>query len=575
MLKSLRNFQSYVEDRMTLKQQVGVATAALCAVIILVLASVAAAISERQAQAAASVRLSDIAYTFADRLDRSLTQRMSTLSLLTSLPPLQGLWSENNPSARHVLDETREYITGASWLGYATADGIVRAASGGLLEGKSVMERPWFRAGLAGPTFGDVHEAKLLAPLLGPSPDGQPYRFVDVATPVVGANGNPVGVLGLHISWSWFDGIRKALIQGQTGVPSLDIWIVSKTGEILLGGEGAAATTPDALAAMAKAGRGSYTTGGGRDEQLVSFARLETVHQLGWFVVARQPATVAFAAAQTLVVTIVTIGALVTLLAFAGALMIAGRVSRPLRRLTAKADRIGRDSTDMLPRVRGSQEVVHLSSALRSLLLRIGKARQETADLETRAADQHRRLESDIAALRTMVDVDPLSGIPNRRGFLTFAEDAMAHFRRYGRPFAIFMIDIDHFKRVNDTHGHATGDAAIRSVAATIESAIRPSDKAGRFGGEEFVVLMREIELTTIEEAGERIRAAVATTPVAVNGASLAVTVSIGVAVVSPADRDIQDIIERADLALYSAKGAGRNRTVFAATPAEEARLSA
>ncbi len=576
MLKSLRILQSTVEDAMTLKQQVGVATAALCALIIVVLAFVAALISGRQVEAAASLQLSDIAYTFSDRLDRSLNRNLGTLQLLTSLPQLKQVWTGDPAGMRAVLDQSRDYIAGASWLGYATADGIVRSAAGGLLEGQSVMERPWFRDGLAGPAFEDVHEAKLLAPLLGPPPDGQPYRFVDVATPVKNARGNPIGVLGLHISWKWVADIRRALVESQTGVNGLDISIVSKDGTVLLAGNRESKSmTANTIAAMARTSRGAFTEGSGRSEELLGYARLESIHQLGWFVVARQPGRAALASAQTLVGTIIGIGVLVAIAGFVGAVVIAGRVSMPIRKLTEKADRIGRDSTEMLPRVRGSLEVVQLSSALRSLLLRLGKAEQHTADIETRAADDARRLESDIAQLRSIVDVDGLSGLLNRRGFLKFADDAMAQYRRYDRPFAVLMIDIDHFKRVNDTHGHSAGDAAIQAVAYAIETAIRPSDKAGRFGGEEFVVLLREISLGAIEEAAERVRATVAATNVEHNDVNLLVTISVGVAIAEPRDRDIQDIIERADLALYSAKGAGRNRVILAPIAALDARLTA
>jgi diguanylate cyclase (GGDEF)-like protein len=225
--------------------------------------------------------------------------------------------------------------------------------------------------------------------------------------------------------------------------------------------------------------------------------------------------------------------------------------------------------------VRGSLEVVQLSTALRSLLLRLGRAERQTADVETRAADEARRFETHIAALRSMVEIDALTGIANRRGFMKFADDAMAQFRRYGHPFAIVMVDMDHFKTINDTHGHAAGDAAIRTVAGIMEAAVRPSDKCGRFGGEEFIVLLREISPETVQETAERIRDAVASTQLQLNATSISLTISLGVALADASDRDIQDIVERADLALYAAKGAGRNRVMVADGGQQDARLSA
>jgi diguanylate cyclase (GGDEF)-like protein len=576
LLKTLRKLQSTIEDRMTLNQQVGVATIALCAVIVLVLASIAAFISERQSQSAAFLQLSDVAFTFSDRLDRTLTQRANTLKLIASLPTLHEVWRNDDTRAmRGILDQTKAYILGASWLGFAEPGGVVRAASGGLLEGQSVSERPWFKAGLTGTAFGDVHEAKLLAPLLEPSPDGQPLRFVDVATPVADADGKVLGVLGLHIGWNWVADVRKALVDAHTALSGLDISIVSQTGALLLKGDSNILVSDTMLKAMQQRPRGAFEVAGAEEDSLVGYARLESIQELGWYVVARQPASAALGAAHALASTILAIGALVAAIAFVGAIIISGRVSRPIRRLTENADRIGRDSTEMLPRVRGSLEVVQLSTALRSLVLRLGRAERQTVDAETRAADEARRLESDIAALRSIVDIDTLTGIPNRRGFMKFADDAMAQFRRYQRAFAVVMVDIDHFKNVNDTYGHAAGDAAIRQVAGIIARCIRPSDKCGRFGGEEFVVLLREVSPESVLETVERIREAVAAAPLAVNGATRMLTISLGVAIADGADRDIQDIVERADVALYAAKGAGRNRVVIAGSQRQDARLSA
>src|SRR5688572_27128845 len=93
-----------------------------------------------------------------------------------------------------------------------------------------------------------------------------------------------------------------------------------------------------------------------------------------------------------------------------------------------------------------------------------------------------------------MADTDPLSNLLNRRAFLAFADDGFEYFQRYQRSIAMLVIDIDHFKKVNDTHGHATGDVVIRRVGELIETSLRTTDKAGRFGGEEFVVLLREVD---------------------------------------------------------------------------------
>jgi diguanylate cyclase (GGDEF)-like protein len=136
----------------------------------------------------------------------------------------------------------------------------------------------------------------------------------------------------------------------------------------------------------------------------------------------------------------------------------------------------------------------------------------------------------------------------------------MSYFRRYKRAIAILVVDIDMFKRVNDTFGHATGDDIIRGVGEVISAAARTTDKVARFGGEEFVVLLREIDEAGVMLFADRVRAAVAGAPIdTARSGPVHVTISIGLALASEHDRDIEDLIERADRGLYAAKSAGRN----------------
>jgi len=139
------------------------------------------------------------------------------------------------------------------------------------------------------------------------------------------------------------------------------------------------------------------------------------------------------------------------------------------------------------------------------------------------------------------------------------AKDAMSYFKRYRRAICVLMIDIDHFKRVNDLHGHAAGDEVIRQVGRIISEAIRTTDKVARFGGEEFVVLLRETDLQGAAIFADRIRQTVADTVFEPDGACLKATISIGLAEAEKSDEDVDRTIERADRALYAAKSSGRN----------------
>ena len=206
---------------------------------------------------------------------------------------------------------------------------------------------------------------------------------------------------------------------------------------------------------------------------------------------------------------------------------------------------------------------MHLTRALRSLLRRIGFAEERTKEAEYRASENAQQFMDDIAKLRQIADTDHLTGLMNRRAFLAAADDAMEFSNRYQRGMATLMIDIDHFKKINDSHGHAAGDGAIKRIAEVIGDCIRTTDKAARFGGEEFVVLLREVDQAAAQLLAERIRSAIESSPISYGALTISATVSIGIAVIADADRDVQDMIERADQGLYLAKNTGRNRTLF------------
>jgi diguanylate cyclase (GGDEF)-like protein len=165
-------------------------------------------------------------------------------------------------------------------------------------------------------------------------------------------------------------------------------------------------------------------------------------------------------------------------------------------------------------------------------------------------------------AAEAQASTDALTGLPNRRYFDEFC-GLLARRRRSGDAVGVLMIDIDKFKVLNDTHGHATGDEVLRAVGGAIVSAVREDDVPARYGGEEFVVLLRNPTSEVALDVGERVRASVAELDLHRLGVA-GVSVSVGVAVAHEADQSIDDLIEQADRALYRAKRAGRDRVVAA-----------
>jgi len=161
--------------------------------------------------------------------------------------------------------------------------------------------------------------------------------------------------------------------------------------------------------------------------------------------------------------------------------------------------------------------------------------------------------------LSVRAETDYLTGIFNRGGLMTQLNIELARCRRFPRSTAVLMIDIDHFKQVNDTYGHGAGDIAILAVVDTVNKQLRATDILGRLGGEEFLVILPDMETEGALAAAERIRAAIEQAPVALPDAFTQTTVSIGVTAYARED-DADRILTRADRALYVAKDNGRNR---------------
>ena len=165
-------------------------------------------------------------------------------------------------------------------------------------------------------------------------------------------------------------------------------------------------------------------------------------------------------------------------------------------------------------------------------------------------------------AAELQASTDALTGLPNRRYFDEFC-GLLARRRRADDAVGVLMIDIDKFKLLNDTYGHGTGDEVLREVAGAIVTAVREDDVPARFGGEEFVVLLRNPGMGIAVEVGERVRSAVSQLDLTRLGVP-SVSVSVGVAVSDRADQPIADLVGLADQALYRAKRAGRDRVVAA-----------
>ena len=169
----------------------------------------------------------------------------------------------------------------------------------------------------------------------------------------------------------------------------------------------------------------------------------------------------------------------------------------------------------------------------------------------------------DELELRQLATVDELTGALTRRAFITHGEHAIARAQRNGHSLSLIAFDVDHFKAVNDTHGHPTGDETLRSVAACCQAELRSFDEFGRLGGEEFAVLVPEQDCDGAAAIAERLRKRIASTAVRARGGLLRVTASFGVAQ-HALHGTMAELMSEADAALYLAKRSGRNQTIQA-----------
>ncbi len=552
----------------------------LGALLSLSLSLVLGALLARKSERDASASLQTVVYNASQLLAEGLHQRLREVQVLAASPTL---WSEGLDAARvgQALLRSQAIQPHSAWIGVADPHGVVRAATGKLLVGEQVGQRPWFQAGLQGAHVGDVHPAKLLAGLLPPGSDGGPQRFVDFAAPVV-RQGQVMGVLAIHGSWDWTRATIESLLPEADSRGGLEVFIFDRSGQMLyapgatlpahlaagqrnpLLSAGPPADSPDAVRALRWADGTRHLTAAAR------LRARDAVSDLGWTVVARQPLDEAYAAARHGASTALLIGLLATALAAAAGAWLAGRLTRPLRSIAADALAAQQAAVPAeLPQRSGNTEVEHLSQALNGMTRRLLQA---NAELEARVAERTQALEAANAALGRLAHHDPLTGLLNRRGFDDHMAALVASARRRQVPLSLLLLDADHFKRVNDRHGHGTGDAVLQAIGTTLRQRLREVDLVARIGGEEFVAVLADTGSLGACHVAEALVEAVRHAPMPGVGH---VSISCGVATMQLPGESVDALLERADAAMYAAKRGGRDRWCLAgdavAVPAEAA----
>lgn len=529
--------------------------------------------AQKYALQQSNTRLQQLAWQMRDTMDRGIHERFNDIHLLATIEP--NIDTRKPDGLRKLFDDLKASQPHYAWIGKAGPDGKVLVATGGLLEGFDVSERPWFKAAQLSSFAGDYHPAVLLEKKLPQR--SEPWRFIDVAMPLLDSNEHLRGVIGAHLSWGWAREIAAQLLDPTQQDYQVQILIARKDGTILLGPPAFEEKKIDvpslraALAGESNAVRETWPDG----EFVTAYARTNDAANggMGWAILVRQPTAVALQDFVRLEHKLLIAASAVALVLALIAALLSKRLSQPLNQLSEIIERRAQEDADLpIPQLGGYREIHLLSSTLSSLVELEKRQRHALStlnlSLENEVNERTAELRAVAEQLQKVVLLDALTGLPNRRGFHDELPKAMARAQRDNQEMAVLFLDLDGFKAINDTHGHEAGDELLRQFARRIEACVRKTDMVARLGGDEFVVILERlvIENDAREVAGKILQAM--TTPFELGAVQAVLSSSVGIALYPPSGKQSPDqLVHAADQAMYAAKRAGKNRVQIAPHP--------
>lgn len=507
----------------------------------------------------------DFASALAAVIAENLMERQREVSLLAQTPFFKNAVLDA-PEFKENLERVKDSYPHYTWIGIADLEGTVRTATGNLLRGEKVKDRPWFSHGLLGSYFGDLHGALLLSKVLPSSSSGEELYLIDFSEPLVSPEGELRGVLGIHADWRWMGDVIKVVKPTASLGPRLDILIVNNENRVIypkhLDGK---LRIPDEVGSEQPFLVGNWDDGIEYVSSMVTIGDKEQIQSIGWRVLVRQPTSQTLRdvdSLQSVIQATIFLSVLVfMILLWWGAT----RISVPLRQLSAHARRIERGADTKPIKIKSmASEVSELAAALHSMASTLTRGKNALAESNTRLEKEVEartaELERANLALALLARNDELTNLPNRRAANEHLDAEFLTMKRSQNAYCVLMIDVDFFKSINDTHGHAAGDQVLRRVAQSLKVGVRQSDFVSRFGGEEFLIILPNTKLEEGLIVSEKLRAAVESLDIPLVGT---VTVSLGLAVSSVKQTNSHTVVKEADRLLYKAKSAGRNRVEF------------
>ena len=507
-----------------------------------VLAWVTQEAATRQLERQIGKSLTRRAQGVAQRLERGLVERRQDIELQVRALADDSLHVKPAVVRKH-LDALSKTSASYAWIGYANAEGKVLAASGGLLEGEDVSQRPWFNGASKAAFMGDVHGALLLEKHLQPS-GGEPLRFMDVAMPVYDGHGAFIGVLGAHIDWRW---VRNAASSVPDGGQRAETVIVSVADKVLLGPDGLqdAALSLDGVRRARRGEPGyrierwpdgeTYLAGYATSRETAGFSGL------GWVVMVRERLDDAYAPVRELQMQFLFVGtAIAALFALVG-WGLAVHITRPLMTISnAALAMLQGQSKVAIPISRRFREVAVLSHSLSRL---VDTLMQRETQLEHQARHQS------------------ATGLPNRTHLTALLDQAADAAGAAHRQLAVLVLSLDRFNTITDVLDQESGDTALRAMLDRMKSCIDPARLLGHLDREEFVIVL-DGDAPLVQRAmalAAQLQRTLAE-PVQVRGFDFSLTASVGIGVYPEDGLRAADLLRHGEAALQQARMRGGGR---------------
>ncbi len=402
-------------------------------------------------------------------------------------------------------------------------------------------------------------QAKLDQPILTGAhwDQGLGKTVMTVAVPLKTANGRVLGVLAATLNFGSMEAVLRQWSQGQTR----HLYIVKPDGTRVL--SSLLSTQPVLTTKLPEHATRTFFAGESGDlvqmnyDNLDVLAVMQPVSRLGWGVVAEKNYEDAYRA----LVSIRTVALASTAWLLLGVGLIAYLLSLtiigPLTRLTEGAARVAGGDLSVEIAADPPREIERLATMFNTMVSYLREAQQDLTAANYALNERNQSLEA-------ISSTDALTGLHNRRRMLDALNAEIARHARHARSFSIMMVDVDHFKKYNDTYGHPAGDALLKKVGGILKSSLRTNDFAARYGGEEFLILLPDQDKKGAVEVAERIRQRIAAETGDETHQRKAITASLGVATFPESGRTADPLLASADAALYKAKNSGRNRVLTA-----------